>query len=68
MKIPENGRNGVLLSEEFLGNCMDMFSVPCKVPEANTKAFQLKHLNIIDPMKEYNNLGRSVHRGKEKYL
>ncbi|KAL8516440.1 hypothetical protein ACS0TY_014918 [Phlomoides rotata] len=63
VKMPENGRNSVLLGEEFLENCMELFSVPCKVPEANTKAFQPKHLNIIDPMKENNNLGRSVHRG-----
>lgn len=67
VKMPESGWNSVLLGD-FLENCMDMFSVPCTVPEANTKTFQPKHLNIIDPMKENNNLGRSVHREVRKII
>lgn len=65
--MPENGWNDLLLSEEFLENCMELFSVPSRGLEANPKAFQTKHLNIIDPLKENNNLGRSVHRGQENY-
>nr|XP_016501780.1 PREDICTED: uncharacterized protein LOC107820077 [Nicotiana tabacum] len=61
--MPDNVRNNVLLSEEFLRNCMEMFSVPSRDVEMNTRAFQQKYLNIIDPLKENNNLGRSVHRG-----
>nr|GMC56804.1 uncharacterized protein LOC109156416 isoform X1 [Ipomoea batatas] len=64
VEMPDNGRNSLLLSEEFLRNCMEMFSVPSRTThESNKRVFQQKHLNIIDPLKENNNLGRSVHRG-----
>ncbi|KAL0419296.1 UNVERIFIED_CONTAM: hypothetical protein Sradi_1343100 [Sesamum radiatum] len=63
VETPESGWNNLMLSEEFLENCMEMFSVSSRTPEGNPKAFQAKHLNIIDPLKENNNLGRSVHRG-----
>ncbi|KAL8117392.1 hypothetical protein AgCh_015329 [Apium graveolens] len=52
-----------VLSEEFLRNCVDMFSVSPKSSESNLRAFPKKNLNIIDPLKENNNLGRSVNRG-----
>uniref|UniRef100_A0A7N0VK41 Polymerase nucleotidyl transferase domain-containing protein n=1 Tax=Kalanchoe fedtschenkoi TaxID=63787 RepID=A0A7N0VK41_KALFE len=61
--IPEDGWSNMLLSAEFLKNCVDMFSVPSKDPETNLQTFTIKHLNIIDPLKVNNNLGRSVHRG-----
>ncbi|KAM1167099.1 hypothetical protein EV2_029921 [Malus domestica] len=61
-KAPENGRDDLLLSEEFMRNCVEMFSVPAKGYETNLRAFSLKHLNIIDPLKQDNNLGRSVSR------
>ncbi|KAL3829026.1 hypothetical protein ACJIZ3_017828 [Penstemon smallii] len=63
VKMPENGGNDLMLSEEFLESCMEMFSVSSRELEEKPKAFQAKHLNIIDPLKENNNLGRSVHRG-----
>ncbi|KAK4419834.1 hypothetical protein Salat_2396300 [Sesamum alatum] len=63
VETPESGWNNLMISEEFLENCMEMFSVSSRTPEGNPKAFQAKHLNIIDPLKENNNLGRSVHRG-----
>ncbi|KAI3450246.1 hypothetical protein Pfo_006911 [Paulownia fortunei] len=63
VKTPESGWNDRMLSEEFLENCMEMFSVSSRALEGKPKAFQAKHLNIIDPLKENNNLGRSVHRG-----
>ncbi|KAK3218942.1 hypothetical protein Dsin_012912 [Dipteronia sinensis] len=62
-KVPENGRDNLLLSEEFLQDCVDKFSVPSKRIETNSRAFLEKHLNIIDALKENNNLGRSVNRG-----
>lgn len=52
-----------VLSEEFLRNCVDMFSVSPKSSESNLRAFPKKNLNIIDPLKGNNNLGRSVNRG-----
>ncbi|XP_021277953.1 uncharacterized protein LOC110411915 isoform X1 [Herrania umbratica] len=62
-EVPENVGNNPLLSEEFLRKCISMFSVPSKGVETNSRYFPLKHLNIIDPLKENNNLGRSVNRG-----
>ncbi|KAL5580539.1 hypothetical protein UlMin_012981, partial [Ulmus minor] len=58
----ENGMNDPLLSDEFLTKCVDMFSVSSMGFETDSRAFPLKHLNIIDPLKENNNLGRSVNR------
>ncbi|KAK6145212.1 hypothetical protein DH2020_022032 [Rehmannia glutinosa] len=63
VKMPEGGWNDMLLSEKFMENCLELFSVPSRGLEANPRAFQTKHLNIIDPLRENNNLGRSVHRG-----
>lgn len=57
-ELLENGVDGLLLGEEFLNNCVAMFSVG-----RDSRAFPQKYLNIIDPLKENNNLGRSVHRG-----
>ncbi|KAL3530970.1 hypothetical protein ACH5RR_010292 [Cinchona calisaya] len=63
VQMPQNEGNELMLSEEFLRNCVEMFSVPSRGLETNSRVFLPKHLNIIDPLKEYNNLGRSVHRG-----
>ncbi|XP_059430076.1 uncharacterized protein LOC132163720 isoform X2 [Corylus avellana] len=62
-EIPENGGDHLLLSEEFLRNCVEMFPVLPRGLETNSRPFPQKHLNIIDPLKENNNLGRSVNRG-----
>ncbi|OVA19659.1 hypothetical protein BVC80_8585g2 [Macleaya cordata] len=62
-ETPENGGGNLLLDKEFLRNCVDMFSVPSKGLETNLRAFPQKHLNIVDPLKENNNLGRSVSKG-----
>lgn len=61
-KTPKSEKD-LLLSEEFLQSCRDIFSLPSNGLETNQRAFPLKHLNIIDPLKENNNLGRSVNRG-----
>ncbi|KAG6386464.1 hypothetical protein SASPL_155367 [Salvia splendens] len=63
VKMPEHRCKRLLLTEEFLNRSMELFSVPSRGLDANLKTFQPKHLNIIDPLKENNNLGRSVHRG-----
>ncbi|MCE5165767.1 hypothetical protein HAX54_012185 [Datura stramonium] len=63
VEMPDYISNELLLSEEFLRNSMEMFSVPSRGLETDTRAFQQKYLNIIDPLKENNNLGRSVSRG-----
>ncbi|KAJ0087011.1 hypothetical protein Patl1_08653 [Pistacia atlantica] len=63
-EVPESRMDNLLLSEEFLQECADKFSVRSRGPETNTRAFPQKHLNIIDALKENNNLGRSVNRGR----
>ncbi|KAK7300801.1 hypothetical protein RJT34_11652 [Clitoria ternatea] len=61
-EVPENGGN-TLLTEDFIRSCVESFSVPSRGPDLNVRAFPQKHLNIIDPLKESNNLGRSVNKG-----
>ncbi|KAL9253730.1 HESO1-like protein [Drosera capensis] len=56
----ENGGGGFLLGDDFFKEFLDMFSVPPKTNEAISKIFTQKHLNIVDPLKDNNNLGRSV--------
>jgi hypothetical protein len=63
-EIPENGGDHLLLSEEFLRNCVEVFPVLPRGLETISRPFPQKHLNIIDPLKENNNLGRSVNRGR----
>lgn len=61
-EVPENGGN-TLLTEEFIRSCVESFSVPSRGADLNLRAFTQKHFNIIDPLKENNNLGRSVNKG-----
>lgn len=63
VEAPENGGCDLLLSSDFLRYCTDMFSVPSRGADSNLRVFQPKHLNIVDPLKENNNLGRSVSKG-----
>ncbi|GMY25673.1 hypothetical protein FCV25MIE_20915 [Fagus crenata] len=62
-ETPENDGGDLLLSTDFLKGCLEMFSVPARGYETNSRTFPLKHLNIVDPLKENNNLGRSVSKG-----
>ncbi|KDP22776.1 hypothetical protein JCGZ_00363 [Jatropha curcas] len=63
VETPENGTCDLLLTNDFLKECVDTFSVPARGYETNSRAFSPKHLNIVDPLKENNNLGRSVSKG-----
>ncbi|KAF9661415.1 hypothetical protein SADUNF_Sadunf19G0066300 [Salix dunnii] len=58
-----NNGNKSLLSQEFLRNFRDMFAFPLKELENGADEFPIKHLNIVDPLKSSNNLGRSVNKG-----
>ncbi|KAK9723683.1 hypothetical protein RND81_05G017700 [Saponaria officinalis] len=60
---PETSDGELLLSNDFMRECVRKFSVPSRGPETNNKTFVQKHLNIVDPLKENNNLGRSVSKG-----
>jgi NhaP-type Na+/H+ or K+/H+ antiporter len=53
----------LLFDKEFLENSVDNAFVPPRNFDARCSKFRLKYLNIIDPLKECNNLGRSVNRG-----
>ncbi|XP_024032777.1 uncharacterized protein LOC112095308 [Morus notabilis] len=59
----EAGGDGLLLSMAFLRNCRDLFSLPIKAHEVEVHEFPIKRLNILDPLNEKNNLGRSVSKG-----
>ncbi|RWV90483.1 hypothetical protein GW17_00047309 [Ensete ventricosum] len=60
---PETHGSCLLLTEEFIKECTEMFSVPSRVYGNNYQVFAQKHLNIVDPLKQNNNLGRSVSKG-----
>lgn len=62
-EIPENGGHDLLLTDDFLKGCAEMFSAPSRGYETSSRLFPPKHLNIVDPLKENNNLGRSVSKG-----
>lgn len=66
VETPENGGGDLLLSSEFLKDCAEQFSVPSRGFETNSRTFPPKHLNIVDPLKENNNLGRSVSKGRNR--
>ncbi|KAH0460991.1 hypothetical protein IEQ34_008566 [Dendrobium chrysotoxum] len=59
----DNDGGDLLLTEEFLRSCVDSFSVPVQGSEGNSRPFTRKHLNIVDPLRANNNLGRSVSLG-----
>ena len=61
---PESCDGDLLLSDDFMRECVSKFSVPSRGNETNYRTFLRKHLNIVDPLKENNNLGRSVNKGK----
>ncbi|CAN4115754.1 unnamed protein product [Withania somnifera] len=63
VEMPENDGGDLLLSNDFIRYCLEMFSVPSKGGYLNSRTILQKHLNIIDPLKENNNLGRSVSKG-----
>ncbi|KAJ8506494.1 hypothetical protein OPV22_007380 [Ensete ventricosum] len=58
----ETNGGDLLLSKEFIKECVDMFSVPPRFSESS-RIFLKKHLNIVDPLKQNNNLGRSISKG-----
>ena len=62
-ETPECERGDFLLNKEFLRNYRDMCSIPARACETTTHEFPTKHLNILDPLRNDNNLGRSVSRG-----
>lgn len=60
---PKNWGGDLKIRKDFFRECLDVFSVPSKSVETQVKVFPSKYLNIVDPLKENNNLGRSVNLG-----
>ncbi|XWS56939.1 hypothetical protein CRYUN_Cryun09bG0128600 [Craigia yunnanensis] len=58
-ETPENDGDKLLLSHDFLRRCKEIFSVPVQSLEIGAHIFPINHFNIMDPLKENNNLGRS---------
>ncbi|KAK8575727.1 hypothetical protein V6N13_033016 [Hibiscus sabdariffa] len=53
----------LLLGPDFLSNCRETYFVPMQSVDAGANVFPVKHMNIVDPLKLNNNLGRSVSKG-----
>ncbi|XVE90978.1 hypothetical protein DITRI_Ditri20bG0118800 [Diplodiscus trichospermus] len=62
-ETPENVGDKLFLSQDFLRHYREMFAVPVLSLEIGAHVFPVKHFNIMDPLKENNNLGRSVSKG-----
>ncbi|XVF41223.1 hypothetical protein PTKIN_Ptkin01aG0263300 [Pterospermum kingtungense] len=59
----ENHGEEPLLSQDFLRHYREIFSIPGQSLEMGAHDLPVKHFNIMDPLKENNNLGRSVSKG-----
>ncbi|KAG5049917.1 hypothetical protein HKD37_04G011234 [Glycine soja] len=59
-EAPECDQGEFLLQKEFLGNYKNMCSYPAGASETLTHEFPVKFMNILDPLRNDNNLGRSV--------
>ncbi|XP_066339064.1 uncharacterized protein [Miscanthus floridulus] len=60
---PDTQDDDFLQREEFLKECTESFSVLPRNSETNPRVFSRRFLNIVDPLKQSNNLGRSVSKG-----
>lgn len=65
--VTDRGNAGadLLLSGENIRYFTDLFAAATSSTEQDMRIFGPMHLNIIDPLKENNNLGRSVYKGKK---
>ncbi|KAK7410818.1 hypothetical protein VNO78_01953 [Psophocarpus tetragonolobus] len=57
---PESDQGEFLLQKEFLRTYRDMCSAEAKAAETMPHEFPVKFMNILDPLKNENNIGRSV--------
>uniref|UniRef100_A0A0D9XNC9 PAP-associated domain-containing protein n=1 Tax=Leersia perrieri TaxID=77586 RepID=A0A0D9XNC9_9ORYZ len=60
---PDTVDDDFTMREEFLKECAQFFTVTPRNSERNTRSFSRKFFNIVDPLKQSNNLGRSVSKG-----
>ncbi|KAJ7541692.1 hypothetical protein O6H91_10G071000 [Diphasiastrum complanatum] len=60
---PRRDGGELLLRKEFLDACSQVYAVFPGGQDGQGRNFSLKHLNVIDPLRTSNNLGRSVSKG-----
>ncbi|KAG8089262.1 hypothetical protein GUJ93_ZPchr0011g28668 [Zizania palustris] len=60
---PDTVDDGFIKRKDFLKECAQWFTVPPRNSDKNTRVFSQKFFNIVDPLKQTNNLGRSVSKG-----
>ncbi|KAK8977619.1 hypothetical protein V6N11_013404 [Hibiscus sabdariffa] len=63
VETPETDGDELLLSRDFLSYCRETYSVSMQSLEIGAGVFPVKYMNIVDPLKVNNNLGRSVSKG-----
>lgn len=61
VEVPKNNESEFLFSKDFLKSMRFLSS--SYVGENNSSAFMQKYLNIMDPIRENNNLGRCITQG-----
>ncbi|KAJ4786916.1 PAP/OAS1 substrate-binding domain superfamily [Rhynchospora pubera] len=62
-EAPEIPASDLLIQEDFVNRCLDRYQVKIPNKPNDIRGFFRKNLNIVDPLKPTNNLGRSVSRG-----
>nr|KYP69866.1 Poly(A) RNA polymerase cid14 [Cajanus cajan] len=60
---PRKNCQELLLREQFLYGCESCYGVMPSSQELREKPFASKFLNIVDPLRSNNNLGRSINKG-----
>ncbi|CAK9230266.1 unnamed protein product [Sphagnum jensenii] len=60
---PRKNEGALLLTKAFLDTCSETYSVVPTTSDNQTRTFNVKFLNVLDPLRESNNLGRSVSKG-----
>lgn len=63
---PSSSNGDFLLDEDFLHACRKKYSTLSENNQAKT--FGRKFMNLMDPLRPFNNLGRSVNSGKKNSL
>jgi hypothetical protein len=64
---PRKNEGALLLTKAFLDTCSETYSVVPTTSDNQTRTFNVKFLNVLDPLRESNNLGRSVSKGGSIY-
>lgn len=67
-ETPECDQSGFLLKKEFLKKHRDMCSSSIRASETVTPEFPVKLMNILDPLRNDNNVGRCVNLGNCAHL